>query len=71
MRTVLNVSLPQSMAQMVREEVERGKYASVSEFVRKLVRDWEEERVLSDIRNGEEEYKKGKAKVLKSLANLR
>ena len=71
MRTIVNISLPASMVSLVKEEVKEGGYASVSEFIRKLLRDWEEDRILRDIKKGEAEIRAGKGIHLKSLRDLR
>lgn len=71
MRSILNVSLPSSLAEMVREEVRDGGYASVSEFVRELLREWYRGRALRDIRISQKEFGQGKGKLLKSLKDLR
>jgi Arc/MetJ-type ribon-helix-helix transcriptional regulator len=67
----MNISLPAQMASLVREEVGTGKYGSVSEFFRELVREWTKKQAIADVRKSEEEYKQGKGKVLHSLADLR
>lgn len=71
MRNILNISLPQSLADMVRDEVENGKYASVSEFIRELLREWSKQQAIKHVRQSEREYRQGKYKVLKSLRDLR
>ena len=71
MRSVLNVSLPTVMAEKVRKEVRRGNYASVSEFFRSLIREWEEDRLLTELRESQHEVSRGKAKALRSLRDLR
>ncbi len=38
MRNIINLSLPQELAGIVRREVRRGKFASTSEFFRHLLR---------------------------------
>jgi Arc/MetJ-type ribon-helix-helix transcriptional regulator len=71
MRSVINISLPASLYQVVEEEVEKGKYASKSEFFRNLLRMWTEGRLLNELERSRDEIKKGKAKFLKSLSDLR
>ncbi|OGY25965.1 MAG: hypothetical protein A2Z24_02500 [Candidatus Woykebacteria bacterium RBG_16_44_10] len=39
MKTV-NISLPESLAQLVTQEVRRGSYASISEFFRNILRNY-------------------------------
>lgn len=70
MRNIINISLPKEMVSFVKQEVKRGKYASVSEFIRHLLRDYEERRLLAEFKKGEAEIRAGKGKVLKSLADL-
>ncbi|NOY35424.1 MAG: ribbon-helix-helix protein, CopG family [bacterium] len=71
MRSVINISLPKSMAREVEKEVKTGKFASKSEFFRSLLRLWEEEKLLRAIRESEREFAQGKGKVLRSLRDLR
>jgi len=71
MRTIMNISLPASLADEVRAEVAENGYASVSEFIRKLVRDWKKAKAINDVLESEKEFRQGKGKVLRSLADLR
>ncbi len=71
MRTILNISLPVSLADEVKAEVAEGGYASVSEFIRELVREWKKRKAINDVKISLKEYEQGKAKVLHSLADLR
>jgi len=71
MRSVINISLPQSMAKEVEKEVKVGKFASKSEFFRNLFRLWEEEKLLKDLVASQREIVAGKGKVLRSLKDLR
>lgn len=59
------------MADLVRDEVETGKYGSISEFFRGLVREWTKRKAIADVYKSEEEFKQGKGKVLHSLRDLR
>lgn len=67
----MNISLPQQMATLIREEVDTGKYGSVSEFFRELVREWTKNKAISDVLQSEKEFRQGKGKVLHSLRDLR
>ncbi len=72
MRNIINISLPAEMAKMVKIEVKKGKYASVSEFFRALLRDYEEENnLLAELEEIDKEFDAGKGKVLSSLKDLR
>lgn len=45
----MNVSLTKQQAELIQGEVQTGRYTSASEFVRELVRDWEQKRVAEDL----------------------
>ena len=59
------------MVKEVEEHVKTGKYASKSEFFRDLIRDWQEDQLLKELKESEAEFRAGKFKVLKSLKDLR
>jgi len=72
MRNIVNISLPAEMVKIVKMEVKKGKYASVSEFFRALLRDYEEEsKVLAELEEIDKEFDAGKGKILNSLKDLR
>jgi len=71
MRSILNISLPEALADEVRQEVKDGKFASTSEFFRHLLRLWNTEKLYRDLQQSEKEFKAGKYKVLKSFKDLR
>lgn len=58
------------MAKEVEKEVKSGTFASKSEFFRSLLRNWQEKRLLKELRESQREVRKGKAKLLRSLADL-
>lgn len=70
MREVINISLPKSMADQIRLEVKKNDFASVSEFMRHLIRSWNTQKLALELENDRKEFKKGKAKELKSLKDL-
>ncbi len=71
MRTILNISIPKSMASEVKKEVKDGNFASTSEFFRHLLRLWNTEKLYRDLKKSEEDYKKGKNwRKLNSLKDL-
>ena len=70
MRSIINISLPESLALEIRREVKDGKYASVSELFRYLWRMWKEERLIGELNNSITDYKNGKFMLLKSLKDL-
>ena len=71
MRSVMNISLPRDLMRDIENGVKAGRYASKSEFMRDLVRSWKEAEFLKVLQKSEEEFKRGKWKVLKSLKDLR
>lgn len=71
MRDIINISLPRELSKEVERAVEKGKYASKSEFFRSLLRLWKEQELLDEIRESEKEFAAGKGKVLKSLKELK
>lgn len=72
MRSIVNISLPAGMVKFIKQEVKRGKYVSVSEFFRSLLREYEEEsKILAELEESRREIATGKGKVLRSLKDLR
>jgi len=71
MRAVINISLPQQMVQTINESVKSGRFASKSEFFRHLIREWQDNKLLRELNQSRNEIQMGKAKVLKSLKDLR
>lgn len=69
-RKIINVSLPAKMAAFARQESKERNFASVSEFIRSLLRKYEENRILAELEESETEFRAGKAKVLRSLKDL-
>jgi Arc/MetJ-type ribon-helix-helix transcriptional regulator len=72
MRKILNISLPKSMADAVKQEVKQGGFASASEFIRHLIRLYNTEKLAGELNREIELIKKGKIKLkeLKSLKDL-
>jgi len=58
------------MAIMVEKEVKLGRFATKSEFFRSLLRMWEENNLLAELKGSQKEFTDGKRKALKSLKNL-
>lgn len=71
MRAVLNISLPRTMVDDVKDYVAEGQYSTVSEFFRHLLRDWQEDKLVRELNKSREEIKAGKGIYLKSLKDLR
>ncbi|MBU4536689.1 ribbon-helix-helix domain-containing protein [Patescibacteria group bacterium] len=71
MRTVLNISMPDSMAKKIEQETKKGDFASKSEFIRSIFRAWEEEALYKELKQSRKEIKEGKGIILRSLKDLR
>ncbi|MEK9170651.1 MAG: ribbon-helix-helix domain-containing protein [Patescibacteria group bacterium] len=71
MRNVINISLPEELSRVVERAVKKGKFATKSEFFRNLLRLWEEGKLFSDLQESEKEFRAGKGRKLRSLADLR
>lgn len=71
MRKVINISLSPELHKEVEKAVKSGRYSSKSEFFRALIRLWQDEQLLQEIRESQKEIAAGKGKVLRSLKDLR
>ncbi len=71
MRNIITISLPEELDKVVDNAVRRGKFATKSEFFRNLIRLWEEGKLAEELKQSEWEFKAGKGKKLRSLADLR
>lgn len=45
----MNISLSERQAEMIGAEVAAGRYTSASEFMRELVREWEDQQIAKDM----------------------
>ena len=70
MRNIINISMPADMKKEVEAYVKEGQYASVSEFVRDMWRDYKRKKLIENVRASQKEFREGKGKLLKSLADL-
>ena len=71
MRQIVNISLPVQTTKEVKKAVKDSGFASISEFFRYLLREWQEGKLLVELEKSQKEVKSGKARKLKSLADLR
>jgi len=71
MRNIINISLPKELSKEVEKAMKSGRYASKSEFFRDLIRLWQEDQLLQELRKSQKEIAAGKGKVLRSLKDLR
>ncbi|MDP4007853.1 MAG: ribbon-helix-helix domain-containing protein [Candidatus Peregrinibacteria bacterium] len=70
MRQILNISMPLNMIKIIKKEVKEGGYASVSEFLRYLIREWQQEKLLRELNQQTKDFEAGKGIVLKSFKDL-
>lgn len=71
MRSIVNISLPAKTAEKIRKEVKAGGFASVSEFFRHLLREHEEEKLITKLAKSRAEIRNGQGKTLRSLRDLK
>ncbi|MFA5942773.1 MAG: ribbon-helix-helix domain-containing protein [Candidatus Paceibacterota bacterium] len=71
MRNIINISVPEALKSEIERETKAGGYMSVSEFFRAVMRERKENQILQDVEESRREFRAGKAKVLRSLKNLR
>ena len=70
MRSIINISLPEKMAEAVEESMQKGHFSTKSEFFRMLVRLWIEGKLVSELEDSQKELRAKKGKLLKSLKDL-
>ena len=70
MRTILNISLPKTLADIARREVRTGGYGSTSEVIRHLIRLWNTRQLDASLREDRETFERGDGKKLRSLEDL-
>ncbi len=63
--------MPEALAKEVDRAVKDGAFASKSEFIRDLLREWKEKRLAEEVALSRREIAAGKGKVLRSLRDLR
>lgn len=70
MRNIVTISLPKQLDEELEKEVKTGRFASKSEFVRCLIRLWQEEKLLRKLEQGRKEAEAGLGKEFKSMEEL-
>jgi len=70
-RSIINISLPGTMAEEVRKEIKIGGFATTSEFFRHVFREHRKTRLAQELYKERELFQRGNGKVLKSLRDLR
>lgn len=72
MRTVINISLPEALAEEVKNEVKEGKFASTSEYFRHVLRVYNTKKLARNIKKADKDWKNGRKNwtKLNSLRDL-
>ncbi|MFZ3073673.1 MAG: ribbon-helix-helix protein, CopG family [Minisyncoccales bacterium] len=68
---VVSMSLPKQLDEQIEKEARIGNFVSKSEFVRFLVRLWQEDKLAKEIDEAEKDIAAGRIKEIKSLKELR
>ncbi len=71
MRQVMSISLPPEIVSEIKREAKREKCATLSEFIRHLMRQWRKQRLAEELKASSLEFKAGNGILLKSLKDLR
>jgi putative addiction module CopG family antidote len=71
MRNIVSISLPKQLDEQIEKEVKIGNFASKSEFIRSLIRLWQEKKLARELERGEKEIKAGSVKKFTSMKDLR
>jgi Arc/MetJ-type ribon-helix-helix transcriptional regulator len=71
MRTIVNISVPQATAVEIRQSAKKRGFASVSEYMRYLVREEKEREFAKSLLESRIQFEKGEGEVLRSLRDLR
>ncbi len=56
MRSIINISLPATLAAEVKKEVKEGHFASTSEFFRHILRLWRTERLAKSLKRAQADW---------------
>ena len=70
MRSIINISLPEGLAKLVKKEVRSGNFASTSDFFRHLLRLWNTNKLAKEFKSMTKDLEAGKGIVLRSLKDL-
>jgi Arc/MetJ-type ribon-helix-helix transcriptional regulator len=62
MRNALTISLPDAIYKDIQKNVKKGNFASVSEYIRYVLRTHAENQLVKELRNSSKAFAKGKGK---------
>jgi len=71
MRDIVTLSLPKQLNNEIEKEVKSGRFASKSEFVRYLIRFWQEEKLAKEIAQSERDISAGRVRKVESLKEIK
>lgn len=71
MRKIVNISLPESMLNTVKEEIKKEGFATTSEFIRHLIRLWNTKQLSNELKKDKKLFEAKKGIKLKSLDDLK
>ena len=71
MRQIINISLPESMAEYVNKAVKKGKFASKSEFFRHLIREQSQDDAVNEVLQSHRQMKNDQKILLRSFKELK
>ena len=71
MRSIVNISLPESMVKTIKKDVKEGEFSSTSEFIRHLIRLWNSKKLGDELKADRLKFEAGEGTLLKSLKDLR
>lgn len=71
MRDIVTLSLPKQLNREIEKEVKSGRFASKSEFVRYLIRFWQEEKLAKEIDRAERDIAAGRIRKIESLKEIK
>ncbi len=70
MRNIINISLPETMVKIVKQEVKTYGFGTTSEFFRHLLRLWNTKQLGEELHRDRKAFEAGKGKILRSLKDL-
>ena len=71
MRDIINISLPPEMVKEIKREVRVNNFASVSEFMRHLIRLYNTYKLADELKDERKRFRRGQYQVLRSLKGLK
>lgn len=70
MRVAKSISLPSELVDFIEEQINKGGYVSISEYLRELIRAKKEEQFIRDLKESEDDLAQGRLIKANSLEDL-